>query len=225
MGRTLRKIRCGKQVFRNGEGSLTIACAGSFFLPGLQVVPQTKQSLSRDGGRGAVHRLKVIVWLGRAVPVVSHAGQTWSTRVPVNQAIRGCLFDVVVRRSFRHFFEEREQCALPAVRFQFFVTQGFEKLQLLGIAAENPGMPACPGCERRIALLAACTAIRTIANVENGLMGHTAGNIVGVTSFSKVDIVTGCALSVPDEAMKQRDLAVLLAHEHMAKLMGHGKGA
>src|SRR4030095_2591119 len=69
------------------------------------------------------------------------------------------------------------------------------------------------------------TAIRTIANVEDGLMGHTAGNIVGVTTFSKVNIVAGCALSVADEAMKQRNLAILLAHEHMAKSMRHGKGA
>jgi hypothetical protein len=56
-------------------------------------------------------------------------------------------------------------------------------------------------------------------------MGHATGNIIGVTSFAEINIVTGGALGVADETMKQRNLAVLLAHEQMTELMSYGKGA
>jgi hypothetical protein len=56
-------------------------------------------------------------------------------------------------------------------------------------------------------------------------MGHSSRNIVGITPFSKVDIVSGCALSVPDETMKQRNFAVFLTHEHVPELMGQGEGS
>src|SRR5262245_21577131 len=109
-----------------------------------QVLSETKQALSCDGCRRAIHWLKIIVGLGRSVPEVAHSGKTGSARVPVDDAVRGCLVDVIVGGGLSNFPKERKESSFSAVWLQFLVTQRFEKRQLLGIATENPGVTACP---------------------------------------------------------------------------------
>ena len=99
-----------------------------------------------------------------------------------------------------------------------------DELELLGVAADDPGQAARPGREGREALLAARAAIGAVADVEDRLVGDPPAHVVDVPSRPEVEVEARCRLGVLQQPAEERHRPVPLRHEDVAELMGQGQG-
>ena len=100
-----------------------------------------------------------------------------------------------------------------------------EELQLLGEAAHRPGQPARPRAERRIALLRVRAAVVAVVDVEDALVRGAAAHVVGVAAFAVLDGVLRGGAGVLHDAVEQRNLPVVLAHQHVPEQVADAPSA
>src|ERR1017187_6029872 len=74
---------------------------------------------------------------------------------------------------------------------------------------------ACPGAERRVALLRIGAAIVAIVDVEDALVRGAPAYVVGIAALAVPDGIPGGGAGVLRDAVDQRNLLVVLAHQHM----------
>jgi hypothetical protein len=96
---------------------------------------------------------------------------------------------------------------------------GVKELELLGVAADDPGGAARPRGERRVALLRARAAELAVVAVEDGLVGDAAADVVAVAPLAEEDVEARGGGGVLDGAVEQVDRLVALAHQHVAELV------
>src|SRR4029077_613905 len=110
--------------------------------------------------------------------------------VPVRNAVTRCgASNVEVGRGLRGLEHPLEHSRLAFEYRKIDVSQRVDELELFGEAEDRPCEPARPGRERRIALLAAWSAVRAVRRVEEALVRRAAAQIIVIALLAVVNAV------------------------------------
>src|ERR1039458_4230099 len=134
--------------------------------------------------------------------------------IPVRNAIRRRVREVEIASGAGGLFHDGDGL--------FVQGQGVEELQLFGEAAHGPGEPARPGAERRVALLRIGAAVIAIVDVEDALVRGASAYVVGIAAFAVPDGILRGGAGVLGYAVDQRNLPVVLAHQHVSQQVADG---
>ena len=197
----------------DGQAGLEVFFSGGLFAFCCEVGAEAEKPLRGDGGGGAVDGFVGVVGIGVFLGDVTELVAVEGHGIPIGHAVfRGVAVDVVVARGAGGLEEEIGDGAATADGVEIGTFGGIQKLELLGVAGDNPGGTARPRGERRVALLRGRTAELTVVAIEDGFVGDASADIVAIAALAEEDVETCGGGGVFDGPVEEIRGLVALAH-------------